>query len=217
MKAKRSSSGRFTKAKRARPAARRRNPAPRTRTIVRHVPVAANPRRRVARRANPIRHHRRRRNPSGRDFMNVATDMLKEAGLGAVGSTVVNAAMSFVKPSLPVTMQVGMGYSAIKAALTIGLAILGKGSKMVRPMAQGALTCQLSQLLITELGASLPTDGSLAGMGYASPAMQVYGGGGQQFVPRLSSTMRRPGVGRFVGAGQLKQFVGAGRLNGYTR
>jgi hypothetical protein len=219
MKAKRSSSGRFTKA-RARPAARRRrNPASRTRTIVRHVPVAANPRRRrpMARRANPIRHHRRRRNPSGRDFMALATSMLKEAGLGAVGSIVVNAGMSFVKPSLPITMQSGWGYAAIKAAATIGLAVVGKGSKMVRPMMQGALTCQLSQLLISELGTSLPTDGALAGMGYPSPAMQVYGGGGNQLLPRLSgASARRPGVGRFVGAGTLKQFIGPGRLQGFT-
>lgn len=215
MKPKRSSSGRFVKSARARPAkrARRRNPA--ARTIVRHAPVAANPRRRAARRSNPIRHHRRRRNPSGRDFMSLATSMLKEAGLGAVGSVVVNAAMSYVRPSLPATMSADpIQYGAVKALATIGLAYLGKGSKMVLPMATGALTCQLSQLLISQLGVTLPTDGALAGLGYTSAAYQVRGRAGNQFLPMLEGASSRRPMGRFVGSGSLQKYVGAGRLNG---
>ena len=209
---RRNASGRFVKRASAarkhnprRRASRRRNPLPM---------MAANPRRRsYRRRSNPVVHYRRRRrNPIGSDFSATAMSMLKEAGLGAVGSTLVNALMSYVKSSLPATAQTGMTYSAVKALVTIGLGMMSKHGKAILPMATGALTCQLSQLLISELGTSLPTDGALAGMGYTSPAYQVRGGAGSQMLPQLARA-GRANMGKFNGPGQLNKFNGPGQLS----
>lgn len=137
---------------------RRRNP----------VAALANPRRGRARRSNPVRRSvRRRRNPIG---IGGITGMFKPALIGAVGSIAVDTAFGYLP--LPASLSVGKGALLSRAALAVGLGVLGR--KFIGPIAgqaaEGALTVVLRdtiKVLAADAGVNL---------GYYSPG----------YVPRVA-------------------------------
>lgn len=150
-------------------------------------PVSAL-RRRVMARKNPIRaskrrhHARRRRNPISMGSITNSKmwmDMLKEAGIGAVGSVAVDYAMGYLKAYLPTSLQQStdpapQAYDAVKAVVTVAAGVvLNKTTKGLSiKAARGALTVQLAQLLAKNLPASmLPANG----LGFYSPGAVVQG------------------------------------------
>jgi hypothetical protein len=157
----------------------RRNPAPVART-------RTTPTRRVRSvmraKANPIRRKRRsssrRRNPIGMPAgLNAKSVMsfVKDAAIGAGGAVAVDVLMAKLAPMLPASLQKNPAkpgaFEAIKAGLTILAGVtLRKASKGLSvKAAQGALVVQARDVMNKFLPASL----TVAGLGYASPAMIV--------------------------------------------
>lgn len=159
------------------------NPKRRRRAHRAHNPVAPL-RRKIMARKNPARGvRRRRRNPIGMGALtNTRTwmDMLKNAGIGAVGSVGVDILMGYIKPHLPTSLQPNMAstapdvYDALKAGVTVVAGILlDKPTKgLSKKAAQGALTVQFAQLLTQVLPAGIVP---ATGLGYAVPGAVIRG------------------------------------------
>lgn len=182
-------------AKRRRP---RRKTAAKRRAVRRRrttPAVFANPvrrRRSSARKRNPIRAHRRRRNPINmRSLQSTAMDAFK----GAAGALAVNAAMKYLP--LPASMVTGYTRYATRAALAIGLGVIGKRflpGGLAAKMAEGALTV-IATDLTREVAAGQGID--LSGVGYYSPAINANPSLTQFARPSLAGTgapTRVPGV-----------------------
>src|SRR5262245_50371600 len=126
----------------------RRNPSPAI-----YSAAAANPRRRRRSRRrysmNPRRRYRRNpafRLPSGRGIVK----QVQDAGIGAVGATVVDIAMGFVAPRLPAALLGPNVYPIVKGGVAILLGsaggAMGLGATAAK-MAEGSLVCTLRDLI----------------------------------------------------------------------
>jgi hypothetical protein len=107
---------------------RRRVSNPRRRRAHRRNPrhhVRAYTERRAGRRirvrghySNPRRYRRHRRNPRG-DVGTLLSDYLVPAGIGAASAVVLNIGWGYLAPSLPSSVQTGMGALAAQAGIVI--------------------------------------------------------------------------------------------------
>jgi len=112
--------------------------------------------------SNPRRHRRRRRNPREGTLL---SDYLVPAGIGAVSAVALNMAWGYLSPSLPSSVQTGLGALAAQGAIVIvaGVVIsraMPRHSANVTAGVVGALTVvaysAISQLMSnTSLGTGL--------------------------------------------------------------
>lgn len=191
--AQRANRARFAAASRARanPArrrrkARRRNPAAAVfmpgpnryasgtarGTAYRHRAASARARSAGKRRSNPAR----RRNPISLGGVNVNGIMaqLKEGALMGAGAVAADIGYGYIQRYLPASLQAGPGQvtagSAIKAVITAAAGVtLSRATKgLSRKAAMGALVVQARDIV-----AGLLPAGSVAGLGYATPATRL--------------------------------------------
>lgn len=192
-----------------RPKKRRANPSRRTH--------AKNPvRRRVHHKVHALKahHHRRRRNPITLKGEGIG-DMTKNAMLAGAGSVAVDALMGQIRSMLPSSVQTGYGYSAVKAAISVALGIVGKkilGPKAIR-MAEGALTVQAANLITGFVPTSMTMagrarivgqGGQMKGLGYGTGRSMIHGGAPNRQV----ALPRNPGLGYFNSSVRNREGVG---------
>lgn len=197
------------------------------------VVASVAPRRR--RRKNPIRHRARarRRNPifrarrrahRGRNPFNVSgiKAALIPAGIGALGAIGLSAAMSFVTPKLPASLQSGYVNTAVKLAGAIALGMIaGKvlGSEKGKYVTMGGLTVVLVGALTPLIQSAVPSL-PLSGLGaYMQPGMSGLGRLGYYspaaVIQPKSSGMGRLGAYMNKGAG-LSDLSGGSGFNGLS-
>jgi len=143
-------------------------------TAYRHRVASSRTRTAAKRRANPIR--RRRRNPISLGGVNVNGVMaqLKEGALMGAGAVAADMGYSYIQRYLPASLQAGPGQvtagSALKAVITAAAGVmLSRATKgLSRKAAMGALVVQARDIV-----AGLLPAGSVAGLGYATPATRL--------------------------------------------
>ena len=182
------------KARKARPAAKRRTVRARRRRNP--VAVAAAP---VRRRRNPIRaakrrvmSRRRRRNPislGGGSMMS----LLRDALIGGAGAVAFDVVHGQIQKFLPVSLQrvpgtVGAG-DAVKAIITVAVGqLLSKPTRgLSRKAAAAALTVQAHDIIKGFVPATMP-------LGFASPAMIAQGTNRVGPIRSGMNAYTRPGV-----------------------
>lgn len=146
----------------------RRNP---TATVAKAAPKR-NPARRYQARmaANPAKRRRARRNPIGLGGMQSSLMNSLIGGAGAVG-------VDFIADMLPLpyTMKSGWTGVATKAAIAIGVGMVGKKflGRNAEKMAEGALTVLAYSSIKGLMPATLTTGAAVNGLAYASPAQNA--------------------------------------------
>jgi hypothetical protein len=148
--------------------ATKRKATTKKRRTYRKVAVKSNPAPAIRRRRRSIRavakssRRRVRRNPIG---MTGIMGMLTDAAIGAGGAIAVN--FVYDKLPLPATMKMGVTGQAAKAALAIGVGILGKKviGRSAEKMAAGALTVIAYDVIRSFMPVGAP---AVAGLGYIS-------------------------------------------------
>lgn len=190
-------------------ASRRRRAAP--------VVVMANPsprrrRSRLSALRTRARHIGRkyRRNPTHRLSFSSITSMAKSAAIGAAGALAVDVGFGYLKGMLPANMQTPVDasgamnplYFAAKAALAIGVGVLGKKvTKHAGEMAAGSLTVQTYEIMRSfvptpiSLG-NVPSAGRPVGVPRVSPSGRVIGM--SQYVSGYTAPSNEAYMGQYV-------------------
>lgn len=148
--------------------ATKRKATTKKRRTYRKVAVKSNPAPAIRRRRRSIRavakssRRRVKRNPIG---MTGILGTLTDAAIGAGGAIAVN--FVYDKLPLPATMKMGVTGQATKAALAIGVGILGKKvlGRSAEKMAAGALTVIAYDMIRSFMPVGAP---AVAGLGYVS-------------------------------------------------
>lgn len=191
-----------------------------------------NPRKRKAkkrrsvsrRRKNPVKRRKsyskkrrvRRRNPTARGLVN---QFFMPALVGAAGGLTLDIALGFIP--IPLNLKTGVAGYAVKAAGAIGLGMLLKNFKLVKPktaldMTVGALTIQLHGAAKEQVQIMLPNVpmgeyitglGNWVGSGYPAgvESDDMIGAGGMgAYLPDLSSEdlgIDSAGLGEYISDG----------------
>jgi hypothetical protein len=148
-----------------------------------------------ARKRNPVRRkkatrRRRRRNP----VRGGVQGQVMTALTGASGALALDVALGYLP--IPANLKAGIVGTAVKAGLAIGIGVLGKNAKLVRPataakLADGALTVVLHNELKRQVANFLPAVqlGEYLDAGYNNNGMGYYGSGynpGPVYLPDIS-------------------------------
>lgn len=147
----------------------RKKTASKKRRAVRRNPVSVAPRRKRRSASLAVRRavRRVRRNPAGLST-GIMGDVM-DAAIGAGGAVAVNTVYDMLP--LPLTMKTGMGQTIGKAATAVMLGMFGKRilGRTAGKMAAGALTV----IAYDVIKGMMPAPGTVAGMGYMSPAISA--------------------------------------------
>lgn len=143
--------------------------ARRRKTTARANPAPRRRRRSLRVSGTPVRRRRARRNPIG---VGGIGDTLMTALTGAGGALAVNAVFNLIP--LPATMKTGMGATASKALLAVGVGMFGRKliGRAAGKMAEGALTVIAYDAVKSMVPASFGGEG-VAGLGYYGPAVNA--------------------------------------------
>lgn len=97
------------------------------------------------------------------------------AGLGAAGAVAIDQLVARLPAGETLSkLKVGVGGETVKAAIAIGVGLLGKRHRHIATAAQGALTVYLSRLLTTLLPTPPLSGDDMYQLGYYADGMGAY-------------------------------------------